>query len=201
MSWGGSEFSGELSYDSHFTSANGSAIGFFASSGDNGTGVGWPAVSSNIVGVGGTTLNLNADGTIASETAWSGSGGGISAYNTEPSYQTTYGVASNGRRGVPDVSYDADPNTGFPVYDSYGYNGQYGWFQVGGTSAGAPQWAAINAVGGNVANPKLYIDATSFPADFRDIISGTNGSCGNVCTAKTGYDFVTGLGSPATYNF
>jgi subtilase family serine protease len=201
MSWGGSEFSTESASDTHFTTANGSSIGFFASSGDNGTGVSWPAVSPNVVGVGGTTLTLKADGTISSETAWSGSGGGIASYESEPSYQTAFGVSSGSHRGVPDVSYNANPNTGFPVYDSYGYNGAAGWFQVGGTSAGAPQWAAINAVGGHVAGARLYSDATTLPADFLDITLGTNGTCGSVCTARTGYDFVTGLGSPATYSF
>lgn len=202
MSWGGSEFSGESTSDSHFTSSYGAT--FFASSGDNGTGVSWPAVSSNVVGVGGTTLNFDANGVLASETAWSGSGGGLSQYESAPSYQTTYGVANaNGKRAVPDISYDADPASGFSIYDSVAYQGQTGWFTVGGTSAGAPQWAAIKALGLSVSNTKLYSDATpnTYSSFFRDILTGNNGTCSLYCTAGVNYDYVTGLGSPITTGF
>ena len=132
----------------------------------------------------------------SSETAWSGSGGGLSKYESEPSYQTTYGVSgANGKRVVPDVSYDADPNSGVSVYDSTPYSGAKGWWQVGGTSAGAPQWAAIQSLGLSVSNNNFYQDAksASYPTYFRDIISGSNGY-----PATTGYDLVTGLGSPLT---
>ncbi|HLI46455.1 MAG TPA: S53 family peptidase, partial [Geobacterales bacterium] len=210
MSWGGSEFSSESSYDYHFNVAG---VSFFASSGDSGHGVIWPAASPYVIGVGGTTLNLDAQGNVLSETAWSGSGGGISAYEKEPSYQVNYGISSNGMRAVPDVAYDADPNTGFAVYDSYGYQGQKGWFEVGGTSAGAPQWAALTAiVDSGRSTPisasnfgsgtEIYLAATGsvYSTNFRDITSGTNGNCGSVCTASSGYDFVTGLGSPQANN-
>ncbi len=211
MSWGGSEFSGETADDGHFQV---SGVSFFASSGDGGHGVSWPSASAYVAGVGGTTLNVDASGNVLSETAWSGSGGGISTYVSEPSYQTSYPIPSTGNhRGVPDVSYDANPNTGVPVYDSYGYSGQTGWFQVGGTSAGAPQWAALFAIanGGRTSaissvsfgtNSLLYSAATGsyYSSDYRDITSGTNGACGSVCTASAGYDFVTGVGSPLVSN-
>ncbi len=199
MSWGGSEFSSELSYDSYFTSSHG--VAFFASSGDSGTGVQWPAVSPNVTGVGGTTLAFN-NGSFVSETAWSGSGGGVSRYEPIPSYQTTYGL-TRAKRSVPDVSYDADPNSGVAVYDSTSYNGQKGWFQVGGTSAGAPQWAAIFALGSTARNSQLYTDAVQPNSStfLRDIVSGTNGACGLVCSAATGYDTVTGIGSPLSSSF
>ncbi|MEY4722650.1 MAG: hypothetical protein RLZZ324_163 [Candidatus Parcubacteria bacterium] len=195
MSWGGGEFSGEASYDQYFTSVYGAT--FFASSGDNGTGASWPASSPNIVAVGGTRLAFNADGTLASETAWSGSGGGVSAYQPMPAFQTALGL-TGGKRLIPDVSFDADPASGVSVYDSYSYNGQRGWFAVGGTSAGAPQWAAIKSLGLSASNAFFYQDAAGASAAtfFRDITSGTNGSCGAVCTAATGYDTVTGVGSP-----
>jgi subtilase family serine protease len=199
MSWGGSEFSGESSYDSHFVSSYG--VAFFASSGDSGAGVSWPAASSNVIGVGGTTLNF-INGIFSSETAWSGSGGGLSKYELQPGYQATYGVPqANGKRAVPDVSYNADyQNSGVSVYDSYGYKG---WLVVGGTSAGAPQWAAIKALGGSVANTKFYVDAASISSAsyFRDITIGTNGTCGLYCTAQAAYDYVTGLGSPIAISF
>jgi hypothetical protein len=197
MSWGGAEFIGQRTYNSIFTSNHG--IVFFASSGDSGAGVLWPSSSSNVVAVGGTTLNLNANGSVISETAWSGSGGGISAYETEPSYQVNYGVnGTSGKRAVPDVSYNANPNTGFSVYDSTPYSGTIGWFQIGGTSAGAPQWAAIHSIGLSASNNNFYIDAKNQPATyFRDITSGSNGAY----SASPGYDLVTGLGSPITYNY
>jgi hypothetical protein len=195
MSWGASEFSSESVYDSYFTSNYGAT--FFASSGDNGAGVIWPSVSPNVVAVGGTTLTFS--GGLVSETAWSGSGGGLSKYEAEPSHQTMYGVlGANGKRAVPDVSYDADPNSGVSVYDSTPYSGATGWWQVGGTSAGAPQWAAIQSLGLSVSNNNLYQDAksASYPSYLRDITSGSNGY-----PATIGYDLATGLGSPLTTNY
>ncbi len=204
MSWGGSEFSSESSFDNHFQV---SGVSFSASSGDNGVLI-WPAVSPYVVGVGGTTLNVDSSGNVVSETAWSGSGGGISAYEPEPSYQTIYGISSSGR-GVPDTSYDADPNTGVPVYDSIRYFGSSGWFQVGGTSVGSPQWASLLAIANSArstaisstsfgTNTLLYNAATgtSYSLNYRDITSGSNG----FFNAGSGYDFVTGLGSPLSNN-
>ncbi len=198
MSWGTSEFSGETAYDSAFTTSAGhSGVTFVASSGDSGSPAGWPAISPNVLSVGGTTLNLSGSN-YSSETAWSGSTGGTSAFESEPSYQT--GVQSTGRRTNPDVAYDASPNTGVAVYDSLATGGQSGWFQVGGTSAGAPQWAALIAVADQGralkglpalagAQSTLY---TLPSADFHDVTSGSNGGY----RAGVGYDEVTGLGSP-----
>jgi subtilase family serine protease len=193
MSWGAKEFSGETSYDYHFTSSYGAT--FFASSGDAGAGIIWPAASPNVVAVGGTTLRLNPDGSVASETGWSGSGGGVSSIEVEPTYQSTYGIpGANNHRCVPDVAYDADPNSGVSVYDSYGYGG---WLIVGGTSAGAPQWAAIQSLGNSATNNNFYQDASaSYTSYFRDITTGSNGYA-----AAAGYDYVTGLGSPLTTNY
>jgi hypothetical protein len=190
MSWGDDEYSTETAFDYRLTSPYGSV--FFASSGDNGSGVLWPSSSVNVVAVGGTTLNLNSDGAVSSETAWSGSGGGVSTYEAKPLYQATYGISGN-RRAVPDVSYNANANTGFAVYS----NGN--WYRIGGTSAGAPQWAAIQALGRSASNTNFYQKAKSSTnaSYFRDITSGTNGGY----NAATGYDFVTGLGSPLTINF
>jgi subtilase family serine protease len=212
MSWGGSEFSSEASDDSHFTV---SGVTFTASSGDSGNGIIYPSASPNVVSVGGTTLNFNRFGTFVSETAWSGSGGGISKYESEPSYQTNFPIPATGsKRGNPDVSYDADPSSGVAVYDSLGDQGFKDWIQVGGTSAGAPQWAALIAIANagrssplgststtTPTNTAVYsIAKTAYSTNFRDITSGTNGSCGTICTATTGYDFVTGLGSPLANN-
>ncbi len=189
MSWGADEFQGQTFLDSYFTSDYNAA--FFAASGDDGAGVIWPSSSANVVSVGGTTLTLDVYGNVISETAWSGSGGGISSYVPKPSYQTAYGVQSN-RRATPDVSYNANANTGFAVY----YSGT--WRKVGGTSAGAPQWAAIQALSSSAYNSNFYPRASSpdYDSYFRDIISGSNGY-----PATLDYDYATGLGSPITYNF
>ena len=187
------EFSSETAYDSYFATQG---IVFFASSGDNGAGVIWPASSPNVVSVGGTTLNM-AGNTVTSETAWSGSGGGVSAYESTPTYQANYGL-TYAKRAVPDVSYDADPNTGVYVYDSTPYNGAAGWWDVGGTSAGSPQWAAIQALGGTANNSNFYpiAQSSAYSSYLRDIVTGSNGN-----PAGLGYDLVTGLGSPLTTNF
>jgi hypothetical protein len=198
MSWGSSEFSSESSYDSNFTTPSGhTGVTFVASSGDTGGLVEWPAASPNVLSVGGTTLTLNSNNTWNSETAWSGSGGGISRYEASPSYQSGMGYA---RRATPDVSYDANPNTGFDVYDTYGYNGV---LAVGGTSAGSPQWAALVAIADETAGqnldgpsqtlPAIYSTAQSaYSSNFHDITSGTAGRN----HAGTGFDLVTGWGSP-----
>ena len=201
MSWGGNEFSTEASYEANFTSAFGAS--FFASSGDSGHGTGWPAVSANVISVGGTKLNFNSRGTLTGEVAWTGSGGGISRYISEPLWQKNFTVPlTTSKRAVPDVSYDADPASGFPVYDSTPYSGSSGWFLVGGTSAGAPQWAAIKAISHSLTSTLLYTDAAKPRQTYlRDITSGRNGFCGSLCMAKTGYDYVTGLGSPLTTVF
>jgi hypothetical protein len=189
LSWGGEESSDETnySYESHF---NKPGITFFASSGDDGSTVMWPAASANVVSVGGTTLNLNPDGTLISETAWRNSSGGISSYVARPAYQSNYGLIFL-NRAVPDVSYNANPSTGVPVY-----NGT--WWKLGGTSAGAPQWAAIHALGLSATNNNLYSRAKSaYSSYFRDITQGSN----YVNSTASGYDLVTGLGSPLAFKF
>ncbi len=214
MSWGGSEFSSESSYDFHFNSATAS---FFTSSGDSGNGVEYPAASPYVVSVGGTTLSVDGAGNYLGETAWSGSGGGVSSYEPKPGYQNSFSPYS--ARTVPDVAYDGDPNTGVSVYDTVSYFGQSGWFTVGGTSVGAPQWAAIaatansgnaklasasfgtsnalyNAASGAQSNPQTV----PYTNNYHDITTGSNGACGAICTAVPGYDAVTGLGSLQSNN-
>ena len=175
-SWGGSEFSGESSYDSHFTRPG---VSFFASAGDSGSPAIYPSASPNVVSVGGTTLNLNS------------SGGGCSAYETADPAQSSFSQYAQlncaGKRGTPDVSLDADPASGVSVYDSTTYNGKSGWFTVGGTSASSPMWAARSADAGSVVNSS-YIYGSSL--NYRDITSGNNGS-----PCLVGADLVTGRGS------
>lgn len=202
-SWGGSEFSGEASYDSHFQQTG---TVYVASSGDNGSGMSWPASSPNVLSVGGTNLQLDSAGNYLGESAWSGSGGGTSTYESRPSYEDLWQSVVGTQRGNPDVSWDADPNTGVAVYDSTLYNGQKGWYQVGGTSFGAPSWAALIALAdqgrtspltsiNTIAN--LYSTAgstnsTGYTNNYYDITTGNNGGY----SSQAGYDLVTGIGSP-----
>ena len=206
MSWGGGEFSGETTYDSYFTTPAGHAgVSFFVSSGDAGAPAEYPSASPNVVSVGGTSLYVSS-GSYSSESGWSGSGGGISGYETKPSYQNGVVTQSTSRRATPDVAYDSDPNTGFPVYDSYNNGTSQPWSQYGGTSAAAPQWAALAAIvdqgralaglgaldGRTQLLPALYQVAA---ADFHDVTSG--GSTGSPAySATAGYDLVTGRGTP-----
>src|SRR5213078_3904918 len=181
-------------------------VTFVASSGDSGAPVSFPAVSPNVLSVGGTTLNLTSSNTISSESGWSGSGGGISSVESQPAYQNGVVTQTSTRRANPDVAYDADPNTGFPVYDSYNNGTAAPWSQFGGTSASAPQWAALLAIadqgralaglgaldGPSQTLPMLY----GLPAgDFHDVTSGS--STGSPSEpAGPGYDLATGRGSP-----
>jgi len=201
MSWGGEEFPEETTLDSHFVSAN-NKITFFASSGDDGAGVSWPAAAPSVVAVGGTTLTFDKTGKFQSEKAWIGSGGGISAYEEAGAAQANYtGTRTKGFRAIPDVSYNANPLSGVSVYATGGQ--KPGWYVIGGTSAGAPQWAAIKSLGLAADNTKFYSDkaAANYNQYFRDIISGANGDCGYLCQARRRYDYVTGLGSPLTVKF
>ena len=186
-SWGASEFSGESGYDSHFVQ---SGVSFFASSGDSGEPATYPSASPKLISVGGTTLHFS-NGTFSSETGWSSSGGGCSSYETATSAQSgfsQYGqVNCGGKRATPDVSLDADPNSGVAVYDTVRYNGQTGWFTVGGTSASSPMWAARSADAGAVVNA-AYVYGNNIT--YRDITSGNNGD-----SCLVGYDLVTGRGS------
>jgi len=149
MSWGFSETPNETSYDSYFTTPPGHpGITFSAASGDNGSLAGaiYPAASPNVLSVGGTTLLVSSSGAYQSESAWTGSGGGYSKYEPEPSYQAN--VQSTGYKATPDVAFDADPNTGGLVYVTLPTRSgsQGSWLTVGGTSLGTPAWAGIIAI-------------------------------------------------------
>jgi kumamolisin len=217
MSWGAPEINSstdtKTAYEAVFSTATSKGILLFSASGDQGAYDGthpkvltpdYPSSSPQVIGVGGTTLNLDSSGNYLSEAAWSSSGGGFSLYFSEPSYQAGSNISdASGMRGVPDVAFDADPNTGLYVYAS----GK--WYAVGGTSAGAPNWAAIAAddlaqspnhpLTSNYLYGKVYGNAGSsglYATEFHDITSGYNG----YYYAMADWDAVTGLGSPNVYN-
>ena len=202
--------------DQIFKQAVALGITFFVSTGDGGaytgcsgqegipTAVSYPASSPYVVAVGGTTVTTNTDGSYAGETTWAGGGGGVSVDETAPSWQQA--VTHSTARGLPDVSMDADPNSGALIIVSGSS------LQVGGTSLAAPlstgTWARVESAHGNslaFAAPIIYA-AASTPGAFHDVTSGCNSGSGlqallsallgqkDYCAAA-GYDNATGLGT------
>ena len=205
MSWGSSEFSDESQDDPDFDLPG---VVFVASAGDDGAPASWPSASPNVLSVGGTALTLNAQNDWSSEVGWSGSGGGPSVYEAQPGYQTGVVQQTTSARATADVAYDASVSTGFAVYDSIPYNGTTNdWIEVGGTSAGTPQWSALLAIAdqGRAQNDQPALDSTSAQQvmtilyqnteDFHDITTGVSTGSPHY-SAGPGYDYVTGLGTP-----
>ncbi|HZU65978.1 MAG TPA: S53 family peptidase [Ktedonobacteraceae bacterium] len=226
QSWGASEVTLKDSagqqeihkWDAFFKQATTQeGISFFSASGDNGATdytdlqasklsptptTSFPADDPWVTSVGGTALDSSG------ETAWHMSGGGFSSFFPEPSFQQTLPSGDQGelnhRRGVPDVAADADPNTGLAIYTA-GH-----WDLGGGTSASTPLWAAIMAIGDQMAghplgyiNPTLYklAESGSYTQDFHDITSGNNSVSNSQVdvqgyNALQGWDPITGWGSP-----
>jgi subtilase family serine protease len=208
MSWGANEGSWTASVDSAFSAAN---MTYLAAAGDSGAGVMWPAVSPRVVAVGGTSLTYSGTGS-RSESVWSGTGGGISAYTPTPSYQTTAvpGLGSVARRSVTDVSFNANPSTGQVTAVIPRGSSSTSWMVVGGTSLSTPQWGGVIAIANamratsaktaiGAPHAFLYSQIATQPGTYAstlaDITSGSNGTCAT-CPAHSGYDQPSGLGSP-----
>ena len=195
-SYGAAESPVETRYD-HYYDHPGVAV--TVSGGDSGYGVRWPTSSPYVTSVGGTTLVRDPSVPRGwTESVWSGTGSGCSAYEPRPPWQQ--GVATGcGRRATTDISADADPASGLAVYDTLGYTG---WLQVGGTSLSSPLAAAMYALAGG--SPAAGSYPASYPyqdpnksSDLFDITQGINGYCGNVlCQAGPGWDGPTGWGTP-----
>jgi len=194
-SYGGSESSTDTSYDTTYYNHPGIAI--TASTGDSGYGVQYPAASPYVTAVGGTSLSKASNTRGWSETVWSGAGAGCSAYETQPSYQASVGTGC-AKRAVADVSAIADPNTGVAVYDSTAYQGYSGWQVYGGTSVASPIIASVYALAGNTASVSNAALAYANSGSLNDVTSGSDGTCSTsqLCTARTGWDGPTGLGTP-----
>lgn len=210
------------SFNAFYKQAAADHVTVFASSGDSGVSnpnlkgqnypfptVNFPASDPYVTAVGGTSLMADSSGNYQSENGWQGSGGGVSQWWSEPAYQQGLGSSVqkilNGYRGIPDISYNADPSTSILFYASFP-GSTPGYYAVGGTSEGSPQWAGIIADGNQFAghplgfiNPYLYKLATGthYNQLYHDILHGNNGGGGLPgynCT--TGWDAVTGLGTP-----
>jgi kumamolisin len=214
-SWGsceaGTSTAAQQTNDNIFASASVIGQSWFAASGDGGSydcgnelTVDHPANSGNVLGVGGTTPECSSGmttsspgcGGYGSEKGWSGSGGGISQVFGRPEFQAGCGVPSGTQRLVPDVALEADTSPG-----NYVVSGGF-WYLVGGTSDAAPQWAGLFAElnqkrgGDGLGNPGALLYGACGTAAFHDVKTGSNGAY----NAGSGYDMVTGLGSPDAAN-
>jgi kumamolisin len=216
ISWGGPESTwtaqSMTAMDSAAQDAAALGVSICVASGDNGSSDGvtdgknhvdFPASSPHVLACGGTNLQ-SKNGAITSETVWNdgaqggASGGGFSSQFPLPSWQQSAGIKppSGGGRGVPDISGDADPETGYQVR----VDGQS--LVIGGTSAVAPLWSGLIALLNEklgkplgFLQPTLYGLAASTKA-LNDITKGSNGSF----SAGSGWDAATGLGSPEGAN-
>ena len=193
-SYGGSESSSETTYASYYKHPG---VVITASAGDSGYGAQVPAAYNTVTAVGGTSLTYSNG--VYSETAWSGTGSGCSAYISKPAWQHD---TSCKHRTIADVSAVADPNTGVSVYDSYAYQGLKGWLVFGGTSVASPIIASVYALAGNAKSVTYGSYPYTHSTSLNDVTSGSNGSCGTsyLCNAKVGYDGPTGLGTPNGVN-
>ena len=230
-SWGESEFSGETAYDPYFGYYYYQNVAYFASAGDSGCGAAYPSSSPWLTSAGGTTVNRNAT-TLAfkTESCWAGSGGGTSSQEIYASafasgsytgswadYQ--YPIFGQAPRATPDMSFNADPNSGVVVYDCAYASGTCYFYQVGGTSVASPSLAGIVNNAGNkfgtgqingatghgyysaLENNLLYSQlggAAAYVKNFYDVTTGSNTTTS--CTSNAGkeWDYCTGVGSPRT---
>jgi kumamolisin len=216
--------------ENEFAAAAALGQGVFVASGDSGAyappcpsnvpKVSYPASSAFVTAVGGTTLLASLNGTYQSESAWGsttecngpcGTGGGISTAISEPAWQSSASILSTGgKRGVPDIAWNADPATGnyifFTLSNAIGCTGKCGG--VGGTSIASPQWAGLAALANQAAGkrvgqwaPLLYSKAvlarqtSGACAPYHDVTAGNNLNY----QAGPGWDLTTGWGSPNAY--
>ena len=240
-SWGASEFSGETSYDTYFEpppihcydqflcTGGFDGLTIFASTGDH-LRVSWPSVSPWVVSAGGTTINRDINGKFVRESTWydpgcppqnqppcGGGGGPSNGIEAIPTYQASLNSLLNGWRGTPDISFEANPNSGVGVYDTnYPYSGWIPGY-IGGTSLSSPALAGIVNSAGNFygygsvgqgyipENSLLYSElggVTTYQAYFTDIrhINPDTYQCGTSgqYVLLSGWDFCTGVGTPLT---
>jgi subtilase family serine protease len=207
--------------DSFFRAYYWQRITYFASAGDSGAEVLYPSASPWVVSAGGTTVNRDVNQNFLSESCWSDSGGGNSTkefWANPPSETNGLGPWADFQfelfggapfvypaRSTPDISFNADPNSGVYVYDT---DSGGGWYIVGGTSVSSPSLAGIvNASNNRLGqappeggyyhtgeNNLLYSQLngyTAYATNFYDVTTGSNGH-----PAGTGYDQCTGIGSP-----
>ncbi|MFT4083985.1 MAG: hypothetical protein QM638_15520 [Nocardioides sp.] len=193
-SYGGSD-AADSTYGSYYQHPG---IAVTASTGDDGyEGGSYPASSSYVTAVGGTSLTASSNDRGWSETVWDGAGSGCSSYNTALSAASSFDTGCS-KRAMADVAAAADPEAGgLAVYYPTSASAST-WGQIGGTSESAPLIAAVYALGSQslsgYPNALPYENSDS----LYDVTSGSNGSCttSQWCTARSGWDGPTGVGTP-----
>jgi subtilase family serine protease len=222
-------------FNAFYRSATLHGVTFLASTGDAGTAnpdvngniypfptVGFPAISPWVTAVGGTSLHATTNGTYQSENVWNdgdaggAGGGGVSQYTPEPFYQRSLPAADQkllaGHRAIPDISFNADEDTGVSVFLGFLGGDANGYYIFGGTSEGSPAWAGIvadlNERAGHplgFLNPTLYALGAAhalYPAVLRDITVGDNAQPPIPgYSATPGWDAATGWGTPNLKHF
>ncbi|MEA5453990.1 hypothetical protein SPF06_04565 [Sinomonas sp. JGH33] len=197
-SYGGSDAS-DAAYGKYYSFPG---IAVTASAGDSGyKGASYPATSSYVTAVGGTSLVKATNARGWTESVWSGTGSGCSAYNAALPAASSYGTGCS-KRAMNDVAAASDPNNGglAVVYPTSSSSST--WGQFGGTSEASPIIASVYALSGNTGSAATRTYANSIPyahpGALFDVASGTNGTCPTTqwCTARTGWDGPTGLGTP-----
>jgi subtilase family serine protease len=182
-----------ISYDNYFLQ---SGVTFFAATGDTPGERDFPALSQNVVAVGGTTLNVGSTNNWLSETVWNQTGCGPSAFEPRPQFQDALYSTIGLYRAANDIVAVGDPNTGVSVYDGTPFEGQSGWFVAGGTSIAVPIIAGIVNNSGvafassQAFNTFLYANGGS---RFFHSVTGSSGQY----TAASPWGFASGLGSPS----
>ncbi|MBS2009346.1 MAG: S8/S53 family peptidase [Cyanobacteria bacterium SZAS TMP-1] len=186
-------------------------IAVFASAGDDGAydcgadakkvqwRVDFPSSSPHVTAVGGTALHVS-DSVRTTETTWESGGGGVSSHWDRPVWQVAPTLPSGNRRATADVSLNGDPATGYSFY----FQGR--WMRIGGTSASAPEWAALWALvmegtKQRVGSANFYVyrmgALKEYHKYFYDVIRGNNGAgVGNGYNAGPGWDIPSGWGTP-----
>ncbi len=207
QSFGAAEGPWTSGYDALYDASN---MTYLAAAGDAGAQVVWPAASAHVLAVAGTSLSYSGSGP-RTETVWSETGGGVSAFVATPPYQSLAvpGLDAPAHRAVSDVTFNADPYTGQYLAVIAPGSTSVGWFSAGGTSLAAPQWAGIVAIANalraqnalppiGALQPTLYglgLQTGSYASAFLDVTTGSDGTC-TTCYAGVGYDLPSGLGSP-----
>ncbi len=192
-SYGGGDLS-DATYGSYY---NHPGIAVTASTGDNGyQGASFPASSSYVTAVGGTSLKAASNARGWAETAWSGSGSGCSTVNAALAVASTFNTGCS-KRAMADVAAAADPNNGGMAVVFPSTSTSSSWTQVGGTSEASPIIASVYALSGNTSGSANAIPYAA-TAGLNDVTTGNNGTCPTTqwCTARTGWDGPTGLGTP-----
>ena len=233
-SWGSPEFAGETQLDGVFNVPN---VAILVAAGDTGAPASYPSASPYVLSVGGTTLTVTGSCgttnwttvgcTYGKETVWGpggsagGTGGGASAYEPMPAYQTGFcGTVANSsacgqKRGTPDIAWVANPATGVAMYNSScGTFPACHWFVIGGTSNSSPSLAGLVADADAARHLTLTTQslttrftyqhaglATNYSQDYHDVTTGTNKGTGTCCLAGPGWDLTSGLGSPVGANW